>query len=155
MGGGCRNDCPPCPSCDPASCKCTPCTCFASAWKAYVQWMSTAEIAGLFVFEWTDENWKGGAATVGANFGANHGQTNAFCFETKSRGPGPGFDEANHGLFTVQDNQLVAKSIGNRETFASVLGNAWATEMPGAGGFRGWLIAQSTSSPRTKVVARM
>merc|ERR1711862_531310 len=122
------------------------------SWKAYVQWMSTAKIAGLFVFEWTDENWKGGAATVGANVVGNNGPTNAFCYETTERGVGPGFDEANHGLFSVYNEQLVAKSIGNFETFASVLGDAWASEAPGLGGFRGWLETAASSTFPPSVV---
>eukprot|EP00443_Scrippsiella_acuminata_P007741 CAMPEP_0115175080 /NCGR_PEP_ID=MMETSP0270-20121206/4173_1 /TAXON_ID=71861 /ORGANISM="Scrippsiella trochoidea, Strain CCMP3099" /LENGTH=507 /DNA_ID=CAMNT_0002587945 /DNA_START=1 /DNA_END=1524 /DNA_ORIENTATION=- len=142
FNAGCRDDCPPCPTCDLQACKCIPCSCLAKPWREYVEWMSTARIAGLFIFEWTDENWKGGVKIVGgntANVGGVPGETNAFCLQTKTKDDGPGFNEANHGLFAVaEDGQLVPKSMGGGETLASVLRQSWTNEEPGLGGFRGW-----------------
>lgn len=46
-------------------CACIPCTCLAEPWRKYVGWMKDSSLAGLFIFEWTDECWKGGAAIVG------------------------------------------------------------------------------------------
>jgi hypothetical protein len=138
---GCRNDCQPCPSCNLATCKCVPCTCLAAPWKEYVHWLAHAPIAGAFVFEWTDENWKGGATVVGGSAVSNGVDgTNAFCLETTTADDGPGFNEANHGIFTRgRDGALVGKSLGNGETFESVLRASWTKEAPGLGGFRGWL----------------
>jgi hypothetical protein len=138
---GCRDDCPPCPSCNLATCKCVPCTCLADPWKQYVQWISQAPIAGVFIFEWTDENWKGGAKIVGGS-AVNDGPegTNAFCLETTTADAGPGFNEANHGIFKRgNDGALITKKLGDGESFESVLQASWAAEAPGPGGFRGWL----------------
>merc|ERR1711879_299998 len=113
---GCRNDCVD-------SISCTMCGDFSGAWLDYVEWMSTARLAGLFVFEWTDENWKGGGDP---------------CKETKTFSEGI-FNEANHGIFSVSDTgELVAKTLSNNDTFESILKASWAKAAPGTGGFRGW-----------------
>jgi len=122
---GCRTDC--------TSSKCTPCTDFADSWKSYVQWLSTARIAGHFVFEWTDENWKGGDSCKAQELHSDKVYMDHF-------------NEGNHGIFhaagenTVRSpGVLVAKSIGGGATFESVLKDSWTKDAPGTGGFRGWL----------------
>lgn len=133
--GGCRDDCPPCKSCSLEDCACMPCTCYAEPWRQYVHWLSDAPIAGVFIFEWTDENWKG-------VFGPPDAESNAFCTETTRAVPQePGFNEANHGIFhrAADGTSLEAKSLGGGETFDSVLRDLWMAEAPGQHGFRGWL----------------
>lgn len=118
---GCRIDC------GSVSGHCRKCSDFKSSWPAYVSWLETARLAGNFVFEWTDENWKSGGNP---------------CQEAKSysgnRWP---WSEANHGILAVnqESGALISKGIGNGETFETVIKASWTKKEPGTGGFRGWL----------------
>merc|ERR1719461_3278 len=118
---GCRIDC------GSVSGGCKSCSDFVDSWPAYVSWLSTAKLAGNFIFEWTDENWKSGGDP---------------CYETKSwygsRWP---WSEANHGIFAVNQTSgaLISKGIGGGQTFETVIKASWTKEQPSLGGLRGWL----------------
>eukprot|EP00446_Apocalathium_sp_SHHI-4_P089535 CAMPEP_0177462402 /NCGR_PEP_ID=MMETSP0369-20130122/15741_1 /TAXON_ID=447022 ORGANISM="Scrippsiella hangoei-like, Strain SHHI-4" /NCGR_SAMPLE_ID=MMETSP0369 /ASSEMBLY_ACC=CAM_ASM_000364 /LENGTH=177 /DNA_ID=CAMNT_0018935977 /DNA_START=10 /DNA_END=543 /DNA_ORIENTATION=- len=66
-----------------------------------------------------------------------------------------GKDPATTPVEEVDDGEhLVAKSLGGGETFESVLTGLWASEAPGAGGFRGWLpVAASEAAAHCRAPA--
>jgi hypothetical protein len=115
--GGCRVDCA-------SRNGCRSCSDFEAPWKKFVSWMETARLAGHVIFEWTDENWKGGRDP---------------CHEVHSDADGT-FDEANHGLFHVAKNgSLEAKQISDGDTLESILASSWTRGGRGSGGYYGWL----------------
>lgn len=126
---GCRNDC--------KDWGCFSCDSFAPHWKAFVETLRTDKLGAQFIFEWTDENWKG------------YGGRNNPCKEVHG-GKRYEFSEANHGIFREMDgppgSPLIPKTIGNNETFESVLKAVWTAEAPGVGGYRGWLRAAHSSA---------
>lgn len=119
---GCRNDC--------SHSDCYSCSSFADNWKSFAQTLKSNRLAAQFIFEWTDENWK------------CYGGGNDPCKEV-THGSRWDFSECNHGIFHVTDGApggaLLAKTIGNNETFESVLKAVWTAGAPGVGGYRGWL----------------